>query len=225
MATPQPMPAAMTAAFSLGARQLPPNYLRALPPRRTSLVVPVPQASPAYRHTFHVLSEHPELTGRYDELILDNSLRHHMNPRLVKAIIAAESEFSTEARSPRGAQGLMQILPITAKEIGAPRSNLHDPKDNIRVGTAYLERLYRAAWARYHLKGVKYQDAPLWVMERIIASYNAGPRALARNSFMSQTRNYVRKVLLFYRSDVSEFRRSPKRARNASALPREDVLP
>jgi soluble lytic murein transglycosylase-like protein len=148
-----------------------------------------------------------------------------MNPRLVKAIIAAESEFATEALSPHGARGLMQVLPITAEELGVPRSQLHDPEANIRVGTAYLERLYRAAWVQYKLKGVKYKDAPIWVVERIIASYNAGPRALTRNSFMHQTRNYVRKVLLFYRSDVSEFRRSPKRAGRVSRLPRPDLLP
>ena len=182
------------------------------PTRKTPLVVPVPKATPAYKYTFHVLSEHPEITDRYDEIILANSLKHGMNPRLVKAIIAAESEFATEALSPHGARGLMQVLPITAEELGVPRSQLHDPEANIRVGTAYLERLYRAAWKQYKLKGVKYKDAPLWVVERIIASYNAGPRALTRNSFMHQTRNYVRKVLLFYRSDVSEFRRSPKRA-------------
>jgi soluble lytic murein transglycosylase-like protein len=192
---------------------------------RTPLVVPVPKATPAYKFTFRVLSEHPEVTDRYDEIILDSSLRHGMDPRLIKAIIAAESEFSTEALSPHGARGLMQVLPITAEELGVPRSDLKDPKANIQVGTAYLERLYRAAWKQYRLKGVKYQDAPLWVVERIIASYNAGPRALTRNSFMRQTRNYVRKVLLFYHSDVSEFRRSPKLAGMAPLLPREDTLP
>jgi len=223
----------MTAAFGLGGRLMrpAPGSIIAAPkdpkpsPARIPLVVPVPKATPAYKYTFHVLSAHPEITDRYDEFILETSLRHGMNPRLVKAIIAAESEFSTEARSPHGARGLMQVLPITAEELGVPRSDLHDPQTNIRVGTAYLERLYRAAWKQYRLKGVKYQDAPLWVVERIIASYNAGPRALTRNSFMRQTRNYVRKVLLFYRSDVSEFRRSPKRAGVVSALPRADTLP
>ena len=234
-ATLRPISAAPTAAFGLGGRLrlpapgsiiAPPKNRNVAPARRAApLVVPVPKVTPAYQYTFRVLSAHPEVTDRYDEFILENSLQHGMNPRLVKAIIAAESEFSTEARSPRGARGLMQVLPITAEEIGAPRADLQDPRANIRVGTAYLERLYRAAWKKYRLKGVKYQDAPLWVVERIIASYNAGPRALARNSFMRQTRNYVRKVLLFYRSDVSEFRRSPKRAGVASRLPRSDLLP
>ncbi len=233
-ATLRPIPGTV-AAFGLGWRltphapgyiNAPPNNLRIPPvPKPTPLIVPVPKATPAYKYTFRVLAAHPEITGRYDEIILTNSLRHRMDPRLVKAIIAAESEFSNEALSPRGAIGLMQVLPITAEELGVPRSDLHDPQANIRVGTAYLERLYRAAWKQYRLKGVKYQDAPLWVVERIIASYNAGPRALTRNSFMRQTRNYVRKVLLFYRSDVSEFRRSPKRTGGSFLPPRADVLP
>ncbi|MCX5794001.1 MAG: lytic transglycosylase domain-containing protein [Elusimicrobia bacterium] len=231
-ATLRPFPAIPSAAFGLGARLAPHSPGSSIAPpkdlkvtRRTPLVVPVPKPTPAYKYTFHVLSEHPEITDRYDELILENSLRHGMDPRLVKALIAAESEFSTEALSPHGAQGLMQVMPITAEELGVPRSALHDPQANIHVGTAYLERLYRAAWKQYRLKGVKYPDAPLWVVQRIIASYNAGPRALTRNSFMRQTRNYVRKVLLFYRSDVTEFRRSPKRAGAADGLPRHDLLP
>jgi soluble lytic murein transglycosylase-like protein len=223
----------MPAAFGMAGRiasPAPGSFIS--PPRSikgsaasTPLVVPVPQATPAYKYTFKIFSEHPEITGRYDEIILENSHRHGMDPRLVKAIIAAESEFSNEALSPHGARGLMQVLPITAEELGVPRTDLRDPQANVRVGTAYLERLYRAAWKKYRLKGVRYQDAPLWVIERIIASYNAGPRALVRNSFMRQTRNYVRKVLLFYRSDVTEFRRSPKRSGGAFPLPRADVLP
>jgi hypothetical protein len=207
----------------------PPSELKVTrPPRRGSLVVPLPKATPAYKYTFRVLSEHREITDRYDDLILRFSLRHNMDPRLIKALIAAESEFSPAALSPHGARGLMQVLPITAEELGVPRSQLHDPQANIQVGTAYLERLYRAAWKQYRLKGVKYQDAPLWVVERIIASYNAGPRALTRNSFMRQTRNYVRKVLLFYHSDVSEFRRGPRLASHDGRprqLPRVDTLP
>ena len=237
-ATLAPLRGPAAAALGLGARLIPsapgsviasPADLKVTrPPRRAALVVPLPKATPAYKYTFRVLSEHPEVTDRYDEIILEGSLRHGMDPRLVKALIAAESEFSTEALSPHGARGLMQVLPITAEELGVPRAQLHDPQANIQVGTAYLERLYRAAWKQYRLKGVKYQDAPLWVVERIIASYNAGPRALARNSFMRQTRNYVRKVLLFYRSDVSEFRRGPRLASHDGRprlRPRIDTLP
>jgi len=192
-------------------------------PRAAPLVIPMPKATPAYRHTFHVLSAHPEVTDRYDAIILEQAARRAMDPRLIKAIIAAESEFSNAALSPRGARGLMQILPATAEELGVARKNLSDPEANIRAGTAYLARLHEAAWKRYRLKGVGYRDAPLWVVQRIIAAYNAGPRALNRDRWMRQTRNYVRKVLLFYRSDVSEFRLS--HMRTGSSLPRADTLP
>ncbi|MFA6004654.1 MAG: lytic transglycosylase domain-containing protein, partial [Elusimicrobiota bacterium] len=132
-------------------------------------------------------------------------------------IIAAESEFSKGAISPRNARGLMQILPETAAELGFSKGQLHDPAANIHAGTAYLAELYRIAWKKYRLKGVGYRDAPLWVIQRIIASYNAGPRAMGRNSWMRQTRNYVRKVLLFYRSDVSEFRGDLSRSAQKSS--------
>jgi hypothetical protein len=197
-----------------------------IPPR--SLVVPLPKATRAYKHTFNVLLKRPEVTDRFDSIILEASLRHGLDPRLVKAVIAAESEFSPQALSPKGARGLMQVLPSTAEEIGVPGHRLHDPEQGIRAGTAYLAVLYKAAWKKYRLKGVAYKEAPLWVTERVIASYNAGPRALTRNSFVRQTRNYVSKVLLFYGSEVTEFRRAPQLAARpwrARSLPRTDTLP
>jgi soluble lytic murein transglycosylase-like protein len=223
------------AAFDMGGRIMAagighviaaPARLLNVPPR--SLVIPKPKPTPAYKHTFNVLLKRPEITDRFDTLILEASQRHGLDPRLVKAVIAAESEFSPQALSPKGARGLMQVLPSTAEELGVPGSKLHDPEHGIRAGTAYLALLYRAAWKKYRLKGVGYKEAPLWVTERIIASYNAGPRALTRNSFVSQTRNYVRKVLLFYGSDVTEFRRAPQLAARpwrARSLPRTDTLP
>ena len=237
----RPLPEAMAPFGAAGRRllNLPGSFMRAplelqvtpAPrprPRPAHLVVPVPRPTPAYRYTFQVLSAHREVTDRYDEIILEYAVRHHMNPRLIKAIIAAESEFSPAAVSPHDARGLMQIMPRTAEELGVPRQDLGEPDANIRAGSAYLEVLYVAAWKQYKLKGVNYADAPLWVVERIIAAYNAGPRALGRNSWMRQTRNYVRKVLLFYRCDVTEFRRSPTRVvrdGRTRLLPREDTLP
>lgn len=190
-----------------------------------ALVVSVPRPSPAYKYTFHVLSGHPEITDRYDDIILENASRRGLNPRLIKAIIAAESEFAGSALSPRGARGLMQILPHTAQELGYSRQALATPEGNIAAGSAYLAILYAAAWRQYRLNGTAYADAPLWVQERIVAAYNAGPRALTRDCWMRQTRNYVRKVLLFYHSDVSEFRRSPKRPGPEPLLARVDTLP
>lgn len=97
----------------------------------------------------------------------------------------------------------MQVKPATADEMGVPGGTLFDPAANIRAGTRYLAYLFARAWERYHLKGVPFTKAPEWLVQRVIAAYNAGPRWVRRRPLYRQTREYVRKVLLFYRSEVS----------------------
>lgn len=172
-------------------------------------VIPSPKASRAYRRTFRVLRGRPQITDRYDQLILKYAHLHGLDPRLLKSIIAAESEFNRSARSPAGAIGLMQLMPHTAQEMGVSPGQLTDPEANIRAGAKYVEHLFQRAWRKYNLKGVRYQDAPVWVVQRVVAAYNAGPRFLYRNRWHRQTRHYVRKVLLFYQSDVTDIRRLP----------------
>ena len=172
------------------------------------LVVPAPVVTPEYQRTFRILLAHPEVTDRYDELILKSARANRLDARLLKSIIAAESEFAIGALSPRGARGLMQVMPRTAEEVGVPASRLRDAGYNIAAGAAYLAVLFAAAWKRYKLKGVRYHQAPLWLKQRIIAAYNAGPKFLFReHGWYKQTRNYVRKVLLFYNSPVTDIRR------------------
>ena len=172
------------------------------------LVVPPPVVTPEYRRTFQILLSRPNVTDRYDELILKYARANRLDARLLKSIIAAESEFALAAVSPRGARGLMQVMPRTAEEVGVPRERLSDPEFNIAAGAAYLALLFAAAWRRYKLKGVRYHEAPLWLKQRIIAAYNAGPRFLFReHGWYRQTRDYVRKVLLFYHSRVTDIRR------------------
>lgn len=164
---------------------------------------------PAYRRTFRILLSHPETTDRYDGIILKYAQKYSLDARLLKSIIAAESEFATGAVSPRGARGLMQVMPLTAEEMGVSRRRLSEPESNIRAGAAYLARLFQAAWRRFKPAGASFADAPLWLKQRVIAAYNAGPRFLYHNRWYPQTRSYVRKVMLFYRSQVSELRRRP----------------
>ncbi len=181
-------------------------------PRQAPL--PAPQApakeTGAYRRAFRVMLAHPEKTDRYDELILRESKAYGLDPRLLKAIIAAESEFSRTALSPRGAQGLMQVMPATAEEVGVPAGRLFEPEANMRAGASYLARLFAAAWKSYRLRGVRFQDGPLWVVERVIAAYNAGPRFLFRGRWWRETAHYVRKVMIYYRSRVTDLLRGPK---------------
>jgi len=171
-------------------------------------VVPPPAPLAAYERTFRILLHHPEKTDKFDELISKYSEQNGLDPRLVKAIIAAESEFKPAAKSPKGALGLMQLMPKTAAMFVrfTRHSSLVDPELNIAAGVGYLLELFQSAWRRFKLKGVAYKDAPPWLIQRIIAAYNAGPKFLSRDHFYPQTRRYVRKVMRFYRSRVSEIR-------------------
>lgn len=143
-----------------------------------------------------------EATRRYDAIILRESQRRRLNPRLVKAIIAAESQFSVGAVSPRGARGLMQLMPATAWEMGVAPRSLSDPELNISAGTRYLALLYDALRRRT-------PDRPggrARVVRRVIAAYHAGPRALRGGAWPASTRRYVRVVLRCYGSEESVLR-------------------
>lgn len=215
LAVPPPPPAAPpTEAFS--APVAAPLAAPVGRPRTAArpLVIPVPVQSPAYRRTFRILLAHPELTDRYDDLVLKYAHQYRLDPRLVKAIVAAESEFYKRAVSPAGARGLMQLMPRTAEYMGVPREYLFDPEYNIRAGVSYLAHLFERAWKIHKRQGTSYMEAPLWILQRVIAAYNAGPRFLRRDKWYRQTRGYVRKVLLYYHSRVTDIRRA--------ALPRRE---
>lgn len=140
-----------------------------------------------------------EKVGRYDRLIAEQAAEFDVDPALVKAVIRAESAFDPMAVSPRGARGLMQLMPATARRHGA--KNLHDPRDNVRAGVRHL---------RYLLKRYK-GDRRL-----VLAAYNAGVGAVRRYRGLPphrETRGYVGKVLRFH----EEYRRS-KRHKPSPAL-------
>jgi soluble lytic murein transglycosylase-like protein len=171
------------------------------------LVVPIPKATAAYRRTFNILLAQPDKTDRYDELILKYSRRYRLDARFLKSIMAAESEFDAKAVSPAGARGLMQVMPRTSEEMGVAARNLNDPELGIQAGAAYIQRLFKTAWRLFHLQGVRYTDVPHWVMQRVIAAYHGGPKLLTRSRWFSSTRAYVRKVVLYYHSKVTDLRR------------------
>lgn len=171
------------------------------------LVVPVPVETPAYRRTFKVLLAQPDKTDRYDELIIKYARLFHLDARFLKSIMAAESEFDAKAVSPAGARGLMQVMPMTSEQMGVSSGSLNDPESGIKAGAAYIQQLFKTAWRIFHLQGVRYTDVPYWVMQRVIAAYHAGPKFLTRTHWFSATRSYVRKVVLFYQSKVTDLRR------------------
>ncbi|HEX4047375.1 MAG TPA: transglycosylase SLT domain-containing protein, partial [Elusimicrobiota bacterium] len=132
----------------------------------------------------------PDGGRRYDSVILRHARRCGVNPRLVKAIIAAESQFRPSAVSPCGARGLMQVMPATAEELGVRACDLSDPETNISAGTEYLARLFRAA-----RRGRRQAGSRSRVVRRVIAAYHSGPRELETGAWSPATRLYVRKVL------------------------------
>ena len=189
------------------------------------LVVPVPKETPSYRRTFKIMLANPDKTDRWDEQILRYAKIYKLDSRLLKSIMAAESEFKPEAVSPAGAPGLMQVMPATAEGVGIPASKHHHPASGVKAGAAYIQVLFRAAWRIFNLKGVRYTDAPMWVVQRVIAAYHAGPKFLTRQRLYPSTRSYVRKVILFYHSKVTDLRR-PSSALRAEDFPSyESVTP
>ncbi|HZR02263.1 MAG TPA: lytic transglycosylase domain-containing protein [Burkholderiales bacterium] len=109
-----------------------------------------------------------------------------LEPALIHAVISAESGYNPLARSPKGATGLMQLMPATAQRYGV--ENPWDPKQNIKGGAAYLRDLLK-------MFGNNLQLA--------IAAYNAGEGAVMQHGFRippyPETMEYVPKVLSYYR--------------------------
>lgn len=191
-------------------------YSGSLKATRKMVVVPDPVPTKPYKRLFAKLLKDPARIDRYDDPLLTEARKHGLDPRLLKSIMAAESEFNPKALSPKGAMGLMQVLPSTAESMGVPRALLKDPYLNIKAGAAYIAKLYAVIAKRHNMKGVRMADAPVWMVQRVIAAYHAGPRFLARGSWFKSTRLYVRKVLLYYQSRVTDIRRE-----SAVSLPPE----
>jgi hypothetical protein len=141
---------------------------------------PAPIAPPPFELAF--LDTHPIPTAPYGDLIHNAARRHRMNPELVRAMVRCESAFNPWATSPRGAAGLMQLMPATAERFGITSDDRWDPAHNLEAGVAYLR------WLTDHFE----QDLPL-----ILAAFNSGEGAVERYGGIPpyrETRNYVRRV-------------------------------
>jgi soluble lytic murein transglycosylase-like protein len=117
----------------------------------------------------------------YDDLIEANATQHALSPDFVRAVIQAESAFNPRARSPKGAMGLMQLMPETANVYRV--LDAYNPAENIRAGVAYLKSLM----TRFN------DDVAL-----ALAAYNAGPTAVEKYGRKvppyKETRNYVARI-------------------------------
>jgi hypothetical protein len=141
---------------------------------------------------------------KLDQIVSEAAARHDLDPALVKAVISTESGWNQYAVSPKGAMGLMQLVPSTAERFGV--GDPYDPAQNIEGGTAYLKELLD----RYHGD-----------LTKSLAAYNAGPGAVDASGgvpWYPETRRYVRKVTnAYFRSDedhtptISGTRKAPVR--------------
>jgi soluble lytic murein transglycosylase-like protein len=117
----------------------------------------------------------------YENLIVQHAQLNGLRADLVRAVVQVESGFNPYAHSPKGAKGLMQLMPATAREFGV--TNPYNPVENVRAGTAYLRQLLD-----------RYDNNE----ELALAAYNAGPNAVDKYGETvppyRETRNYVQKI-------------------------------
>jgi len=116
-----------------------------------------------------------------DLLIREASSRHQLDPDFVNSVIKAESNFKARAVSPKGAQGLMQLMPATASKLGV--SDPFDPRANVEAGTAHLSALLDM-----------YNNDPI----KALAAYNAGAHRVQQYHGVPpyhETRAYVAKIV------------------------------
>lgn len=149
--------------------------------------VPVITNESTAQHALRVAERRvPVPDERIHRLILRYSAQRQLDPRLVQAVIQAESGYNARALSNRGAMGLMQLMPATAAELRI--TDPYDPEENIRGGTAYLSRLLD------HFGR----------LEVALAAYNAGPTAVERHDGVppyEETHSYIRRVIRLFKGE------------------------
>lgn len=133
--------------------------------------------------------EVPQTAGWINDIVEKTALRHSVDPNLVRAIVQVESNFNPQAVSRKGAIGLMQLMPRTAKSLNV--SNPYDPAQNVDAGVRHFKQLL---------------DSYGGNLELSLAAYNAGVSAVHKSRGVphySETRNYVKRITGIYGSNTA----------------------
>ena len=165
-------------------------------------VVPVKVTPPAIT---------PLTSTNLDGMVNEASGRHNLDPDLINSVIHAESDFKIHAVSPKGAQGLMQLMPQTATQLGV--ANAFDPRLNVEGGTRYLRELLE----KYNF------DLP-----KALAAYNAGPLRVQQYGGIPpyyETRAYVARIIRDYnRKKLAEMQAAKNKKKATPVHPTKTPL-
>ncbi|MBF0427609.1 MAG: lytic transglycosylase domain-containing protein [Magnetococcales bacterium] len=135
-----------------------------------------------------------------ERLIHQVALQENLDPDLLRAVVAIESNFNMETVSEHGAVGLMQLMPATARTLGV--KDIHNPEQNLRGGARYLKIMLK-----------KFPNLSL-----ALAAYNAGPTLVARHNGippLAETQRYVGKVLSHYNQSAKANKNKLKGGKNS----------
>ena len=171
-----PSPAAMVAARTAAAEVT--SRVASAPKRKKAIDTVI---APDNRE---ILRDRAVSSAELDSIIQTAAQRHNVDPNLVRAVIKVESNFNPRAVSPKGAMGLMQLMPATARNLNV--SNPFDPEQNVDAGVRHLRELLDSYQGDVSLS---------------LAAYNAGSGAVARSKGVppySETRQYVRRITKLY---------------------------
>ncbi len=149
----------------------------------TKLIYNIPGDNPRFSDWNWLARQH-DRRSRYDTIIERHARRFRIDPVLIRAVIQVESDFNPNRVSRKGARGLMQLIPGTAKRYGV--NNVFDPEENISAGVNYLRDLLEMFPNN---------------LPRALAAYNAGENAVLRHRGIppyQETETYVKRALTVY---------------------------
>jgi soluble lytic murein transglycosylase-like protein len=172
---PAPSAADLSAARNAAAEVA--SYVSAQP-KRTGAALKV---NPNYRH---LASGYQVTSAAIDKAIDEAAAKHNVDPNLIRAVIKVESNFNAHAVSKKGAMGLMQLMPQTARSLNV--TNPFDPEQNVDAGVRHLKQLLQTNNGDVQLT---------------LAAYNAGQGAVLRNNGIPpyrETRDYVKRISQLY---------------------------